>query len=171
MLSSNFLQIHNVIEYKRLGGVRDLRLPSFLSKFACQCQWSLLLVCKHSQIQHSGSKINLKDHRSERLYDRKLSESARGIGLGHSSASTKWPNWELGAAGDSAPSGEGPCMRDFTLSLEAGVLLNLKRNRRIPGSDFVGAPWCRCPMELCCLLTWSTSWETLSHALFRRLSL
>lgn len=101
MVSSNFFQIHNVIEYKRPGGVRDLRLPNFLSKFACQCQWSLLLVCKHSQIQHSGSKFKLNDHQSERLYDRKLSESARGIGLGLSSASTKLPSWELGAAGDS----------------------------------------------------------------------
>lgn len=166
MVSSHFFQIHNVIEYKRPGGVRDLRLPNFLSKFACQCQWSLLLVCKHSQIQHSGSKFKLNDHQSERLYDRKLSESARGIGLGLSSASTKRPSWELGAAGDSAASGEGPCMQDFTLSLEARVLLNLKRNRRIPD-----APWCRCPVALRCLPAWRTSWETRSHALFRRLSL
>lgn len=135
MVSSNFFQIRNIIEYKRPGGERALRFPNFLSKSACQCQWSLPLVCKHSQIQHSGSKIKLNDHQSERLYDRKLSESARGIGLGLSSASTKRPNWELGAAGDSAPSGEGPCMQDFTLSLEVRVLLNLKRTRRIPGSD------------------------------------
>lgn len=37
-------------------------------------------------------------------------------------------------------------MQDFTLSLEARVLLNLKRNRRIPGSALwvhlgVAAPW------------------------------
>lgn len=81
---------------QRLGGVRDLGLTNFLSKFTCQCQWSLLLVCKHSQIQHSRSKIKLNDHQSERLYDGRTSESARGIGPGLSSSSTKRPNQELG---------------------------------------------------------------------------
>jgi hypothetical protein len=66
-----------------------------------------------------------------RLYDRKISESARGTALGHSSSSAQWSNQELRAAQGLNSRWRGAQHPGF-LALFFEVLFNLKRNRIPP---------------------------------------